>query len=249
MGIFKKLFKKEELQNPIDFSVLEADFHSHLLPGIDDGVQSLEDSVRFIEQMKELGFKKLITTPHIMSEFYKNDPKIIKQKHEAVANELIKRNIDIVFEAAAEYLVDEHFFSLVKKKDILTFGDQYVLVEFPFFSLPMKWKEIFFDLQIAGYKVILAHPERYGFWHNDPEKYFDLKDKGVFLQINTISLTGYYDEKPKEIAGELIDNNLVDFVGSDLHNDTYFQALLNARYKPKLKKLIDSGKLLNPSLL
>ena len=156
-------FKKKKL-DPIDFSVLRTDIHSHLLPSIDDGSRSMEESLELISSLKELGFSKLITTPHIMSDYYKNTAKIIKEGLNNVRNALNKSNIQISIDAAAEYYIDFDFQQQIDKKEFLVFGNKYILVELPFIHEPNELKEIIFNLQINGYNVVLAHPERYSYY-------------------------------------------------------------------------------------
>ncbi|MFP4470322.1 MAG: tyrosine-protein phosphatase [Bacteroidota bacterium] len=245
MSILDKLFSPGKTSQPVDLSALHTDFHSHFIPGVDDGADSLETSVELIEAMADLGYKKLITTPHIQGEFYRNSPQTILPGLEQVRRELKKLHISVELEAAAEYLIDDKFEEKYKNGPLLTFGKKHLLVEFSFFNEHPRWKDFFFDLQIEGYKIILAHPERYSYWFRSWNKYEELKDRGVFFQINIISLTGYYSQEVKKVAERMIDEEMVDFAGSDMHNMHYMDALRNARYEKYLHKLVESGKLLN----
>lgn len=248
MSWFSKLFKKEEVLQPADLSGLRVDMHSHLIPGIDDGSKSLEDSVQMIRKFVEMGYQKIITTPHVMSDFYRNTPEIILGGMEDVQQELKKQNIAIEFEAAAEYYLDENLPAKITDKSLLTFGDNYVLFELPFMTEPPNFSSFIFDLQTNGYKPILAHPERYGFWHNDFEKYRDVKDRGVDLQLNILSLIGHYGPEAKKIAERLIDEGLVTFLASDCHNLMHQQGLEVARTKKYFHQLLNSGLLKNSKL-
>jgi tyrosine-protein phosphatase YwqE len=222
--------------------------HSHLIPGIDDGSESLETSMQLIKGMVDLGYKKIITTPHIQGEFYKNTPEIILGGLEKVKRELNKNFIHVEMEAAAEYLIDEKFEEKYKNGNLLTFGDKYLLIEFSYFNEHPNWKKYFFDLQVEGYKIILAHPERYSYWFRFPAKYEEVKDRGVLFQMNLLSLSGYYTAEVKKVAEKLIDNGMIDLIGTDMHNNIYMQWTQTARSEIYLQKLIDSGKLLNNSL-
>ncbi len=245
MSLLSNFFSFSKNTKPVDLSALHTDMHSHLIPGIDDGADSLETSVHLIKGMIELGYKKLITTPHIQGEFYQNTPGIILSGLERLKRELKKQNIVIEVEAAAEYLIDERFNEKIKKKELLTFGKNHVLVEMSYFNEYPHWKDDFFELQLSGYKIILAHPERYSYFFRNWSKYEELKDRGVLFQININSLTGYYSAEVKKIAEKLIENNMVELAGSDMHNMNYMEALRRARYERSLKELIESGKLLN----
>ncbi|MFZ6051662.1 tyrosine-protein phosphatase [Halocola ammonii] len=248
MGFLKRLFGKEQLEEPLDFSAVKADMHSHLIPGIDDGAPDLETSISLIKGLTKLGFQKIITTPHVMSDLYKNDSETILRGRDQVIDELRKRNMNVGFEAAAEYYLDDHFEKLIEKKDILSFGDNYVLFELSFLSEPASLMRAAFDLQMAGYKPVLAHPERYNYWHSNPEKYIELSEKGLLLQLNLNSLAGLYNPKVKKIAEYMIDHEVVDFVGTDCHNGHHLDATFHASRVPHLHKLIESKKVLNHTL-
>jgi len=246
----KILHSKKRLSHALDLGVLKVDMHSHLIPGIDDGAKTMEDSIALIKAMKELGYQKLITTPHIMTDFYPNTSEIILKGLKNVKAALKKAEVDIEIEAAAEYLVDENFTKLVKKDDLLSFGDKYILIELSFFQAPLNLDEIIFELQIKGYKIILAHPERYTYWHNNWEEYKKLKNKEVFLQINMSSLSDYYGFPCRKIAERMLKENMVEFLGSDVHNFIYLQDIMDkVRFLRTMEKAIKSSKILNSTLL
>lgn len=248
MGWLSKLFKKKENLAPAELSTLHCDVHSHLIPGIDDGSRSLQESIEMILRFQEMGYKKIITTPHVMSDFYKNTPEIILGGLERVREELKRQNISIELEAAAEYYLDEHLEEKIQKKELLSFGDNYVLFELPFLTEPPNLAATIFDLQTNGYKPVLAHPERYGFWYKDFNKYHEMKEKGVHLQLNILSLIGHYSPETQKIAERLIDENLISFLGSDCHNPIHQDLIQKARTKKALHKLLDSGLLRNKEL-
>ena len=240
LSLFKK--NKEKIVLP------KVDVHSHLLPEIDDGVQSIEQSLDIISRFSEMGYQKLITTPHIMSDFYRNTPEIIDDKLHQVKQAISNAQIPIEIEAAAEYYFDEHFVDLVKSKSkLLTFGDNYLLFEIGFVSEPLNLKAIIFDLITQGYKPVLAHPERYLYYHQKLNKLQDLIDRGVLLQLNTNSITGYYSKEVKKVAEKLVKNNMIHFIGSDCHNERQFEAMREAIEHKTYKKLA-SLPILNNSL-
>ncbi|HET6225707.1 MAG TPA: CpsB/CapC family capsule biosynthesis tyrosine phosphatase [Bacteroidia bacterium] len=249
MGILN-LFKKKNnlLDIPVDLSILGTDIHSHFIPGIDDGSKTIEESVEMLTEMYNLGYKKIITTPHIMGDFYRNTPEIILSGLEKVKAALKAANIPLEMEGSAEYYLD---FDLERKLDngeLLPFGDNYILFEISYMNAPENLIHFIFKLQTMGYKPILAHPERYNFWHNNFEKYEDLADKGVKLQLNINSLTGYYSLGTKKIAELMIEKNLISFIGTDCHHMGHINLIKNVVKEPYLKKLIESGKLLNNTL-
>lgn len=248
MNFFKNIFKSAEPISPIDMSEIGVDMHSHLIPGIDDGSKSMEESIELIRELKEMGYRKLITTPHIQHDRFKNTPEIINKGLEILKKELIKNNINIEVEAAAEYLIDDGFAEKIRSGKLLTFGNNFILVELSYYSEPFNLKNIFFDLQTSGYKVILAHPERYVYWHNNIDVYEELFDRGLYLQLNINSLTGWYSMESKNVAEKLIDKKLIRFLGSDTHNHTYLNELKRSTTKTYLRKAIETNNIINNKL-
>ena len=240
--------KKEVIHEHISFSDLKVDVHSHFIPGIDDGAETIEDSLAMIAGMKELGYSKVITTPHVMSDFYRNSSEDIQRGCDRVREALLKENIDIEIECAAEYYLDAELMQKVKAKDLLTFGANYVLFELPFIGEPANFTSVVFEMQLAGYQPVLAHPERYGFWHNDISKYQDIADKGVLLQLNMNSLTGHYSPAVKKVAEEMVQNDLISLIGSDCHNIRHIDLMKRAACTASMHALLNKGQLKNATL-
>lgn len=245
--MFKNLFSSTK-SSLTDFSAVRADMHSHLIPGIDDGSKNLTETIALARRMYQLGYKKLITTPHIQQEFFRNTPEIILNGLRKVRKALKDENIPIEIQAAAEYLIDDGFEEKASGGNLLTFGGKYLLVELSYYNPHPNLKSLIFNLQVEGYKVILAHPERYTYWFSDFSKYEELKDRDVFFQANIISLSRFYPDPVKKIAEKLMERGMIDFIGSDLHNNNYLQALEKALKEKSLAKLVTSGKLLNQEL-
>ena len=242
---FSKKKKEEELA-PLDFSVLKTDIHSHFIPGIDDGSPDMETTISLIKEMQGLGFEKVITSPHVMSDFYKNTPETILKGLAEVRAELKTQNINMEIDAVAEYYIDYDFQQKIGKEQFLTFGDKYILVELSFMESPKNLFDIIFKLQLEGYKVVLAHPERYAYMRmND---YDDLVKRGVLLQINLLSLIGYYSPQIEQKTKDLIANDMVSFVGSDCHNMQHAELYKKCQTKKAWHDLCNSGKLLNSTL-
>ena len=222
------------------------DIHSHLLPGIDDGAKNVNESIALIREMSALGIKKIITTPHILGDVYPNSSALIQQKLHEVKNGLALNEItDVTIHAAAEYMMDEQFSELLKADDILTLKDHYILVEMSYFSAPFNLFDILFEIQLKGYKPILAHPERYHFYHNDFEVYYKLKKAGCLFQINLLSLTPHYGKNVQKITSKLLKENLYDFVGTDLHRLDHLQALQKIgtlKTKKAISHLLENNK-------
>ena len=238
--------KKEQELAPLDFSVLRTDIHSHFIPGIDDGSPDMETSILLIKKMQELGYSKVITTPHVMSDFYKNSSEIILKGLADIRSELKLQNINMDIAAAAEYYIDYDFERKIGKETFLTFGDNYILVELSFMEAPRNLFDIIFKLQLEGYKVVLAHPERYHYFER--KDYEDLVSRGVLLQINWLSLIGYYSPQIKNKTEDLIAQNMVSFVGTDCHNMQHAELYKKCQNKQAWHDLYNSGKLLNSAL-
>ena len=231
-------FKKSEAKKEItfDYSQVMVDMHSHVLPGIDDGAQTPEESIVLIKRMMELGIKKIIATPHIMLDYYRNNAETINGALAVLRAELEKEKIDIIVEAAAEHYFDEAFEKLIDDKKVMTMGGNYVLFELSFISKPPNLFPVIQKLRDSGYRAILAHPERYPYI--DIDQFKTLHNWGLYFQLNTISLTGYYGKETKKIAESLIDNQLVDFISSDMHHLRHADALKEALRMPYLEKLM-----------
>jgi protein-tyrosine phosphatase len=236
MGLFSFLKKKEKLLEPLDLSILGTDVHSHFIPGIDDGAKTIEESLQMIEELENLGYKKIVTTPHVMSDFYKNTPEIILSGLEKVRTALKEKGSSIELFAAAEYNVDSDFEALIEQKKLLTFGDNYVLFELPFFTEPANMSKCVFKMQTLDYKPILAHVERYPFWHNNPDKLYELRDKNLLFQLNINSLTGFYGPEVKKMAEWMVDNNMVELLGTDCHHMGHIGLLKQAVRLPYFHK-------------
>jgi tyrosine-protein phosphatase YwqE len=250
MSFFSSIFGKSTKTNiAADLAVLKCDVHSHFIPGIDDGAQTMEESMAMLREFSAMGYKKVITTPHIMSDAYRNTPEIILAGLAKVRVALKSENIPIEIDAVAEYYLDYDFEKMVEEKKVLTFGVNYVLFELAFINPPDSLYSVIFKLITNGYRPVLAHPERYTFWHHDFKKYEELVEKGVLLQLNINSLTGHYGPGVKAIAERMIDQNMISLLGSDCHRMDHIGLIRNvAVYEKAMHKLVESGKLLNATL-
>jgi len=228
----------------------DIDIHSHLIPGIDDGAKDLERAIELIIELKEMGYKKLITTPHI-SDMFPNNTKTILSGYQALTSELRKREINIELEVAAEYYADENFEKLLQKKDILTFGKnkKYLLFELSYFTRPQELESLIHDIKLSGYTPVLAHPERYTYFHHNIEDYQKLKaSTNVLFQINLNSITGYYSNDVANVVKKLISKGLVDFIGSDTHHKRHTKYLKKSLSHLFYKKIFKHNSILNNKL-
>lgn len=244
------IFSKNKSPKFTDFSSVAVDIHSHLIPGIDDGSKDMEESIEMIKKFYHLGYKKFITTPHVITDSYNNTPEIVNDGLERLKKALKTTGLPVEIEVAGEYLIDDHFDEKLKAKTVLTIGKKYVLVELPFIQEPENFKTTVFNLQVSGYRVILAHPERYTYWYGNMNKvYEELRDRNIYFQLNLLSLTGYYSIPVKKASEWLIDHEMISFLGTDAHNLGYIENITKALDEKYLQKLLNSGKLMNSSLL
>lgn len=219
------LFFKPEKKNFAFGSFFKTDMHAHILPGLDDGAPSIDISLQLIDGLIRSGYERVIATPHIMSDHHPNTPERIREALLMLQKSLDEKGYTIQVEAAAEYMLDDHFEHLVERDDLLTFGKRFVLVETFFHSPPPNFQELLFQLQLKNYRVVLAHPERYHYVDESLEFLKELKDKGVYLQANALSFTGYYGKTEKRRAERMLDVGIIDFIGSDVHHTRHLKAL------------------------
>lgn len=227
------------------FATLQADMHSHLLPGLDDGAETIVHSLDLLRELRSLGFTKLVMTPHIMGDFYKNTPEGVRAALSILRVAAAEAGLsDVVLECAAEYYLDEWLGrKLADGTELLTFGGErrYLLLETSYLNEPLNFSRTIFDLKAAGYQPVLAHPERYVYFYNRFDELKKLRqEQEVLFQLNLNSLAGYYSPAARHVAEKLIDAGLVDFVGTDTHHlrhtatlasktvkSTYFRKLMN----------------------
>lgn len=224
-NLLSKLFKPSMAP---EAPSLRVDMHAHLIPGIDDGAKSLADSLTLIRGMQELGYEKLIATPHVYQDFYPNTREDILSGLAEVQQAVAAAGLDIRVEAAAEYFMDEHFDALLAREELLGLDEQHVLVEMSFFAEPPGLEERFFQMGAKGYRPVLAHPERYLYLAREPERFQRFREMGVRLQLNALSLSGHYGPEVKKLARLLLRQGQYDFLGSDLHHKAHLEKLPKA---------------------
>ena len=219
------------------------DIHSHLLPGIDDGSKNINETIMLLEQMNAIGIRNFITTPHIMTNVWDNNQESI-QKKLSETKENINPNLYNSFNAAAEYMLDSSFLDKIGNENILTLKDNFILVEMSYLNAPLHIYEILFEIQLAGFKPILAHPERYLFYSNNVNEYEKLKNAGCLFQLNLLSTVNYYGIKITKNAEYLLANDFIDFVGSDIHHINHIKAFsdkIKIKNSTKLEKALSNN--------
>ncbi len=244
MGIFSKA-------KPFyhDFSQIGVDIHSHVLPGMDDGSPSIDESLKMLRAMAGAGFRKIITTPHVSTGNYPNTrEKILGQMHHL--REVIEQEgIAIELEASAEYHMDFEFLGKVQSGEVIAVGKKnYLLIELPFMEPSFSYDEILFQVQLLDYEPIIAHPERYSWLMTKKRLYEGMKNRGMLFQMNINSLNGLYGLPAKLAAHQLIDAGWIEFIGTDAHYTGHITSLSKVLYQKHFAKLVESGKLLNAGL-
>lgn len=241
-SIFKQ--KKENLYGE-DYFPFSTDIHSHILPGIDDGSPNVATSLQLIAGLQKLGVTQSIATPHIIGDMYRNNATSINNALQLLQQSLKENNINFTVNAAAEYMLDDYFFEqLYGENKLLTLKENYILTEFSYASNPANIEKMAFNILTEGYTPVLAHPERYGYFHTDLKMYHRLKDIGFLLQLNLLSLTGYYGKGAQKVSHYLLQNDLISFTGTDMHHTRHLDSLQHPTHK-KLFAEAFKGKKMN----
>jgi protein-tyrosine phosphatase len=218
-SIFKQ---KPKLNNIIPNGYI--DIHSHILPGIDDGAKTIEETAELLAHFSSLGFSACIATPHINSGVWNNTPDIIRENYQHTRVNLAGDDKQILANCASEYMLNDTFIEILASGPLLSLKDNYILVELSYTNPPLALKDIIYEIKHQGYQPILAHPERYIYYHNNKKIYSGLKNMGILFQLNLLSTIGYYGPAVAKIANMLLAGDKIDFVGSDIHHVKHAQA-------------------------
>lgn len=228
--------------------LIRTDFHSHLIPGIDDGAKDMAHSLQLIKELSNLGYRRLITTPHIKNGQYNNTMESIMDGMDMLRSELVQNNIDMHIAASAEYYYDEVFLQAIKEDKLLHIN-RFVLFELSYVVPPVNIEEMIYELKARNYTPVLAHPERYLYYHSKLDQYEYLKSLGIYFQININSLAGHYGKSTKKVAKYLSEKGFIDFVGSDVHNFKHINVLEDVISDTEYKKIFNNNKILNDDLI
>jgi tyrosine-protein phosphatase YwqE len=227
----------------------QVDIHSHLLPGVDDGVADWEQTLACLRQFAEWGIQKVVTTPHVSRDWYPNKVADLKRGQRTLQALAEEHHLPLTIEVAAEYMLDDFFPELLQSGEVLTFGGpHYLLVETGWAAAPFALESTLFRIQTHGYTPLLAHPERYSYYHDDEAGLARLREMGCLFQLNWMSLTGRYGRRVRKQAGLLLQRGWVDFIGSDLHRPTDLPTL-EALFAADEYRLLRDQPLRNQSLL
>ena len=234
----KKKFLVDYLHNFVDI-------HNHILPGIDDGAKNVQESIDLIRGFKELGITNMVATPHIMSNLYPNTKETITSSLDLLTNALLANDLkDISIEASAEHMIDDSFEELLEQGEVMSMRKQYLLVEMSYLQPSINFDDAIKSIMKKGFFPILAHPERYGYWHTNKANYSKYKKKGVQYQLNLLSLSDYYGPEVQRMALYLLDHGLIDYIATDIHRREQIEFLkeikINAGVSESIIPLINN---------
>ena len=219
-------FKRKDNTPFLDILPITTDIHSHILPGIDDGAPNIATSLQLVKGIQALGINKTVATPHVIGDLYRNTPATINRALNQLKAACAEDGIDIEITAAAEYMLDDYFMQLLKSSaPLLTIHKNIILTELSFAAPTDNLHKMAFEIVSSGYQPIMAHPERYYFYHQNYDAYDELKDMGFLLQVNLLSLTGYYGKPVAKAAKYLLANDMADLVGTDMHHERHLEML------------------------
>jgi len=215
------------------------DIHNHILPGIDDGAKTVDESLGLIKGMGEIGISNFICTPHIMENYYPNTPESIKKSLEVLKKAMKEKNLtDVRISVAGEHMIDSNFEHLLKQQAVMPLDQYYILIEMSYLQASINFEAAVEKIKSQNLFPIFAHPERYVFLQSNLKKYSHYKSQGLLFQLNFLSLSNYYGKEVKKIAFKLIEEGLIDFIASDLHNSNQLENLKNIRLNSNQLKLI-----------
>jgi tyrosine-protein phosphatase YwqE len=205
---------------------LKVDLHTHLLPGVDDGANDIEESLAMLRGMSEVGIQHLYLTPHVRSTYFNNTPASLRPVFDEFRQAATQAAIPVQLDLCAEYYIDATFQeALQANTPLLCFPGNYLLVEISMHQEPLFLFNTLFDIQNKGYRLILAHPERYPYFWNKIDLYRKLKQAGCLLQVNLFSFIGYYGREVKAAAKLLRKHELIDLVATDIHHARQIELL------------------------
>ena len=247
MGILS-LFRKQYTPKPI-FEALGTDMHCHLIPRVDDGSKCIKESIECLNTLAAVGYKKVIITPHFQHPRFDNDEDDICRRFEEAKRQAAEAGVEIeIAGIGGEYRIDSGFKNRLENPRFLKVGGKYVLVEFSLHQQMMGVDEMIFDMQMNGYEVILAHPERYPYLNVQGDRMEQLKNQGVYFQINALSLGGFYGDEARIKAFEMLERGWVEFMGTDTHNTMYAKALIDLSNNRKVAKVLEKYEFKNKEL-
>lgn len=219
------------------------DFHTHILPNIDDGARSIEETIHLIQEARQAGFEAMIATSHYMEGYYETDVSGREIWMNVIYQKLQEENSNLTLYLGNEIYLSNNMIPLLEEGKASTINDtSYVLFEMPLNIEPLNLYSVVYDMMQAKLVPILAHPERYRFVQKDPELIYDLIKKGVLMQANYASILGYYGPKAQIIIKKFLENNMIHFLGSDVHRPNTIYPRI-PQILEKIEKIVGKEKL------
>jgi len=232
--MFGKLFKRSKEQVKLFYNT---DIHCHILPGVDHGSQSVEQSLDMLRAEQEMGINRVILTSHVTAVTFENTRESLLHAYEVLKQAVADAGLDIELHVSAEYRMDEYFDKEYAADHLIPMPGNYILLENSFQQELMNLNDLLFDLQVKGYKTILAHPERYSYYSRRRKRYEELHNAGARFQVNILSFTGYFGEEARESALWFAHNGMIDYLGTDMHNVTHAHIIMDYINSKEWRKL------------
>lgn len=196
------------------------DIHSHILFNVDDGSYSIEESIELLKSLKKIGFNNVILTPHYIegSEYQsKNEEKL--QKLNILKEEIAKNKLDINIYLGNEIFINNNIIKNLELGNTYSLNNsKYLLVELPFHNQILNLEDIIYEIKYQGYIPIIAHPERYTYFQENPNLIDELKEENILFQSNYGSVLGYHGKSAEKLMKYLLKKHYVDYLGTDIHH-------------------------------
>lgn len=233
-SMFGKLFKRSKEQVKLFYNT---DVHCHILPGVDHGSQSMEQSLEMLRAEAEMGINRVILTSHVTAITFENTRETLTDAFMKLKDAVTDEGMDMELFLSAEYRMDEYFDKEYAADHLIPMPGNHILLENSFQQELMNLDELLFDMQVKGYRTILAHPERYTYYSRRRKRYEQLHNAGARFQVNILSFTGYFGEEARDSALWFAHNGMIDYLGSDMHNVKHAHIIMDYINSKEWKKL------------
>lgn len=233
-SMFGKLFKRSKEQVKLFYNT---DVHCHILPGVDHGSQSMEQSLEMLRAEAEMGINRVILTSHVTAITFENTRETLTDAFMKLKDAVTDEGMDMELFLSAEYRMDEYFDKEYAADHLIPMPGNHILLENSFQQELMNLDDLLFDMQVKGYRTILAHPERYTYYSRRRKRYEQLHNAGARFQVNILSFTGYFGEEARDSALWFAHNGMIDYLGSDMHNVKHAHIIMDYINSKEWKKL------------
>ncbi len=234
MSILTRIFGSKKEQVKLFYNT---DIHCHILPGVDHGSRSIEQSLDMLRAEQEMGISRVILTSHVTAVTFENTRETLMDAFLKLKDAVTDAGLEMDLYLSAEYRMDEYFDKEYAADHLIPMPGNHILLENSFQQELMNLNDLLFDMQVKGYKTILAHPERYTYYSRRRKRYEELHNAGARFQINILSFTGYFGEEARESALWFAKNGMIDYLGSDMHNVKHAHIIMDYLNSKEWKKL------------